>query len=197
MSTFEKSMTDDLESSLMQYLDGSLPQAQRLALEKQLAQDPQLQMLLQQHRKLNDLLQAPASLPEVQWDALARRIASAVAAQPPPVRSYKLQDYALPRAWVGAAALAACALIAATVLFHLNWGTPNHVAVSQQPNTAIAEASVTGPQVETAAGSAVAEVALGPTPAQAALWHDVSGVVIQPSHVYIASAESIVDHTVH
>jgi len=120
-----------------------------------------------------------------------------VAAQPPPVPSYKLQDYALPRAWVGAAALAACALIAASVLFHLKLGTVKHVAVSQQPYTAIAEASVTGPQIETAGGSAVAEVVLGPTPAQPGLWHDASGVVMQPSHVYIASAESILDRTVH
>jgi len=181
----------------MQYLDGTLSQEQRLALEQQLAQDPQLQTLLQQHRKLNDLLKAPASLPEVRWDALAQGISSAVAAHTPPVQSYRLQDYALPRAWVGAAALAACMLIAATVLFHLKWGAPNHVAVSQQPNTAIAEASVTGPQIETAAGSAVAEVALGPTPAQAGLWHDVSGVVIQPSHVYIASAATSLDRPVH
>src|SRR5690348_17119169 len=72
-------INDPLEFQISQYLDGSLPADEVAALEARLAEDAAARELLEEYRKLNALLKAPAALPDLAWDKLADYICSAVA----------------------------------------------------------------------------------------------------------------------
>ena len=61
---------DELEFSISQYLDGTLPEAQRPALEARLAEDAEAQAILAEERALTRLLRSEP-LPEVRWDGLS------------------------------------------------------------------------------------------------------------------------------
>lgn len=153
---------DELEFSISQYLDGTLPEAQRPALEARLAVDAAAQAILAEERALTRLLRSEP-LPEVRWDRLAESISSAVDAQ--------LDDRVARASWwvrfrlpaglaVAASALLAIG-IAAYVLMHgrpatLHPGshaTPNHVV--------IATLTVEGPQADAPGGTVITDVSIG------------------------------------
>ena len=69
---------EQLEFSLSQYLDGSLPADQIPALEARLRNDAAARELLAEYRTLDTLLKAPAALPAIAWDALASHLSEAV-----------------------------------------------------------------------------------------------------------------------
>lgn len=77
---------DQLEFSIAQYADGTLPPAERAALEAVLAGDADARALLAEYRALDAALKAgPAALPaDVRWDALAGQIGDAAAKLPAP-----------------------------------------------------------------------------------------------------------------
>jgi len=177
---------EELEFVLSQYADGTLPAAQRDAVEKRLLDDPATLAELEKYRKLDDLLRGSMPLPPIEWEALADRISAEVFAPPAPLRLFKS-----PRAWIGsAAAVAACLLIAVGVARH----SPRQAAVSGDVALnahAPAIADIRGPQSELPAGSAVADVKLDAAPSStgsSVMYLDVESVVAQPSHVSISSA---------
>lgn len=106
--------TDDLEFSISQYLDGTLPSAERDALETRLGSDAEARALYAQYAALQDVL-AAAPLPAVRWDRLAEQISAAVAREPEPAQSYKLSRWFRP----ARLALAASVLLAGGVAFSI------------------------------------------------------------------------------
>ena len=71
---------DQLEFSISQYADGTLPAWERAALEAVLARDAAARALLAEYRALDAALKAaPDAPPAVAWDRLAERIGGAVA----------------------------------------------------------------------------------------------------------------------
>jgi anti-sigma factor RsiW len=169
----------DLEFLITQYLDGRLPERERLELERKLSQDPAAARLMKEQRELDGILSLAAPLPPIDWDALALRISAAVAMQAQPVQRHKR-----PRAWVGATvALAACLLVVVGISLLMRRGPvpPSHT-VGVDADAAI----VVGPQAEEARGQpTIAEVTLASAslPATAA-----DEDAARPSHVYITSA---------
>ena len=74
-------MTDDqLEFAISQYLDGTLPADQVVALQRRLASDAGARRLLEQYTALNAGLKAQP-LPNVGWDAFARQVAQLACVQ--------------------------------------------------------------------------------------------------------------------
>jgi len=79
--------TDQLEYSIAQYADGTLPAAERAALEARLATDERARAMLEAYRRLDAAIagvRAADAVPAVRWDDLAARIARATAALPMP-----------------------------------------------------------------------------------------------------------------
>ena len=142
---------DDLEFSISQYLDGTLPPADGDALETRLGSDAAARALYAEYEALQGAL-ASAPLPAVRWDRFAEQISAAVAREPEPAQSYKLG------AWLRPArlALAASVLLAGTIALGI-WrsGAPDsttgldpappqltRIVLKPDPATAAAVASV-------------------------------------------------------
>jgi negative regulator of sigma E activity len=68
---------EQLEFSITQYLDGTLPAGEIAALEARLAEDSEARGLLEQHRKLLGMLRADSG-PAVAWDELAKDFSAVV-----------------------------------------------------------------------------------------------------------------------
>src|SRR5437588_1955546 len=77
---------DELEFSISQYLDGTLADGERSALEERLARDAEARALLAEEEALNVVLKRAkhASLPAVRWDRLTETISAAIAEQSAP-----------------------------------------------------------------------------------------------------------------
>lgn len=67
---------DQLQFAISQYLDGTLPADQALALRQRLEVDAEARRVLEEYTALNVAMKA-SPLPEVRWDALAQRIGQA------------------------------------------------------------------------------------------------------------------------
>ena len=179
-------MTDeDLEFSISQYADGTLPADGRAAVEAVLAADPAARAALAEHRRLTALLAVPPA--GVDWDRLASRLSAGVADGDRGVAGR------IGRAWLPwrIGAVAAAAAVAVTVGLLAHRGRPG-AAVRPVRVDAPAVAIVTGPAVETGTGPAEAQVTIGPSPALAARgesWRYAEGVVTRPSTATIAAAE--------
>jgi anti-sigma factor RsiW len=115
---------DELEFSLSQYLDGTLPPAERVALEARLAADAEARAVLAEYRQLDEGLKSiPAAdpLPGVHWDRFADQISHAVAAQDDADAERQAATYRIGagsrrwRSWLGGLAVAASVLVAAVV----------------------------------------------------------------------------------
>jgi anti-sigma factor RsiW len=70
---------EQLEFAISQYLDGTLPAAERAALEQRLAEDAEARELLAEYRSLDRLMKDGRELPAVQWEQLTQTISAAVA----------------------------------------------------------------------------------------------------------------------
>src|SRR5687767_5064965 len=68
---------EQLEFSITQYLDGTLPPEELGALEQRLATDPQARALLDEHKFLTALLRSEA-VPEMDWADVARDLSAVV-----------------------------------------------------------------------------------------------------------------------
>src|SRR5207248_856416 len=71
---------DDLEFSISQYLDGTLADGERSALEERLARDAEARALLAEEEALNAVLKRAkyAAMPAVRWDHLPEAISAAI-----------------------------------------------------------------------------------------------------------------------
>ena len=185
---------EDLEYSISQYVDGSLPAAEKAALEKRLAEDADARAMLEEYRKLDEAIRASATpMPEIDWDALAGRISNAVAEQNEANESFKIErvrrsPWVVRASWM---ALAASVLIVAGIAIHLMRPTPGTPIGDPGPLARNSSADIHGPQAEPATGPSVAEVTIT-APAQFAdasrEYPNGEGIVVQPSRVTIASA---------
>src|SRR3954469_24291696 len=104
---------DELEYSISQYLDGTLPPLERDALEDRLASDADARALLEEYRRLDLALknQLPP-VPGIAWDRLATQIQQALAtAEEPPVKTYSIRSLS----WAARLAIAAALLFAVSV----------------------------------------------------------------------------------
>jgi anti-sigma factor RsiW len=187
---------EKFEYLLSQYLDGELSPAKRAIVEKKLADDPQAWEMLREFAQIDAQLRGAMPLPEIDWEANAARISSAIAELPEPPASIPLF-----RPWIFATALAACLLLGITLLLDLRGlGPLRNSPPPQAAPTAdeIARADVTGPDIQSAAGDSVADVALDSPPVDMQTTIEYSDpVVAQPSSVSIVSALDQADQSTH
>ena len=152
--------SDELEFSITQFLDGTLDEAGRAALEARLADDPEARAMLEEHRVLTGALRSNP-LPPVQWDKLSDSISTAIddqLAERTERASWAIRLLRNP-AYV---ALAASVLIAVGLAIHFM--TQNHPggSTTPSPSAAVVALDVQGPQEDRSAGPPVEEVSIGP-----------------------------------
>lgn len=183
---------DELEFSISQYLDGTLPEDARSALQSRLESDPEAEELLRQERALTGLLRSDA-LPAVHWDGLADAISSAIDVQ---------QQVRMDRAsWLlrmrmpGALAAAASVLIVGGIAVHYLLGTRPATHPNPQLNRmASSTLLVEGPQPDRVSAAQVTEISIGPGGVYAkdsSLAPYADEIDTRPSHVIIAGAASV------
>jgi len=190
-------MTDfaDIEFAISQYLDGSLAEAERSALEARLRTDAEAKALFTEYQAVTAALRA-IPIPPVRWELLAESISGAVRRAEEPAQSFKLR---LRGPWLAVPlGLAASVVVAAGVAFHVYFSGTGGTTSPVRPVPAVpqAVAVVTGPRVEDAAGPAQAEVSIGPSPAVADAEHlskYADDVITRPSRVLVASGVNSVE----
>ena len=172
---------EEIEFSISQYADGTLPQSQRDALDERLAADSDVRAMLETENRLTALLRSEP-LPAVRWDALSNRISQAVAQAEEPAQSYRLR-------WLTPAglAIAASVMIAATVgIFLMQREQQKQIT----PPPAVARISIEVFNQDAIASTTLVQVEIGPSRAiadQPVLSHYADDVVTRPSRVIIAS----------
>ena len=173
-----------LEFQISQYLDGTLSPAQITALEERLASDPEAAALLEEYRRMDEVVKGSLPLPPVNWDRLAAHLSAAVAQEEAPVRHYKLPAARFARA----AALAAAVALAAGIFFM--------IPERQTGNSPDAGMVVVGPSAQQAAGAPVQVVTISPGPEAAELEaHTAEVAVSRPPTILIASSGKSVQDT--
>lgn len=180
-------MSDEqLHFAISQYVDGTLPPAEVAALEKRLQVDPAARRLMEEYRRIGDLMQVALPVPEMDWDKLSTKISAAIDREVVPVVDDVPVTYRI-GVWKPLA-MAAGVLLCATVAVLTFKGnregvsnTPSQgpVAVNANPAPAVPVAPTPQPksppvavamsqiQVLTAeklSGSPVLEVQVGPAP---------------------------------
>jgi len=179
-------LSDEIQFSLLEYLDGSLPAEKLAAIEQLLASDGEAAEFVREQRSL-DALMRTAPLPMINWNALSKQISSAVYEEVLPRHSWQIHWR-----WIGAAAaMAASVLIVGGVVLHHRGSVQNvvHVIPVVQP-AEVASAIVIGPAAETANGAS-ADVQVGPPVMMDNLPESVDpadGLVDRPSHISITAA---------
>lgn len=178
-------MSDEqLHFAISQYVDGTLPPAEVAALEKRLQEDAAARRLVDEYRRIGDLMQVALPEPEVDWDKLSTQISAAIDREVVPVMDDVPVTYRI-GVWkplAMAAALLLCATVAVVTFKGSHEGTGNTHApapVAVNANPAIPVAPTPQPQAPTVAlamtqiqvlttekpsGSPVLEVQIGPAP---------------------------------
>ncbi|HET6252161.1 MAG TPA: hypothetical protein VFE47_31030 [Tepidisphaeraceae bacterium] len=185
----------DLEFTISQYLDGTLPPADRLALEQELQANADARAMLGEYRKLDMALKAMLPMPAIPWDRLQQSISAQVAEahEEQTARAYRMPAWM--RRSVMPLALAASLLIVAGVgiqIYNNSRQTPTGweksgttAPVSTGSSTFVAF------QTDQVAGPGQADVSIGPG-AQASngsvvISYGVGPAAPAPSHVTIVS----------
>ncbi|MEA2711660.1 MAG: hypothetical protein QOF78_4261 [Phycisphaerales bacterium] len=153
------------EFQIAQYADGTLPAAERAALEQVLADDADARALLDEYRRLDASLKRELPVPAMNWDRLSAHLSDAVADED---RATTTIAWPLRHAGKLAAAAAIIVVIGSIALWHLRPATPvEQVAVNQKPlltaNTAVVIVEITGPVAQAASQPAVAQIEIGPS----------------------------------
>jgi len=192
---------DELEFSISQYHDGTLPPLETRTLEELLATSPQAREILAEYQRLDGLMKSTPTVPALDWDRLHTHLSQTIAAVPedqaPAVKTYKIGAWTR---YVGiAAAVAAAIAIVVTVNFRDSKPAnppANNLAIQIGPGAAGEPTSIvsnnnlavnapggTGPvHVGTAA-----DVSIGPSPQVAGMtWGYDDGLLERQSRVLIA-----------
>jgi len=151
---------EELEFSVCEYLDGTLGEAERVALEARLASDPEARETLRRERALTAALREGA-VPEVKWDALAERISGAIDGQLEERVERASWAIRARSPWFMAAAASVGLVLGLAVFFAANQrgGNPGGTgSVTPAPVALVVE----GPQEDRPAGPVVTEVSIGP-----------------------------------
>ncbi len=185
-------IAEDLEFSISQYVDGSLPADERAAVEAALAADPAARAALAEHRQLNALLATPPA--GLNWGRVASHLSSFAADEHDHVAVAGRIGWRSP---MRIGSIAAVAVVAVTVGLLVHRGRPGTVVVTPVHAEAESVVVVSGPTEEPPAGPAEADVKIGPSPALAARgesWRYAEGVVGRPSTAVIAAADKLPGH---
>jgi len=172
-----KMSLDELEYAISQYIDGTLTTLETDSLEKRLASDIEARAILAEYRRLDTAMRATTT-PAVEWDRLAERISSSVAAaEAPPIATYRIRSMG----WVARVSVAASLVFAIGIV--VQFVSRTEPAIRPTPVVA-----VSGPQIEGPAGPVVAKISIGPSPAVAHNWRASEEVVSRPTVVLIDRA---------
>jgi anti-sigma factor RsiW len=68
----------DLEFTISQYIDNSLPAVERAELETRLSADPATQVMLEEYRRLDRMMKSAMPIPAFPFDRLAHSISTAI-----------------------------------------------------------------------------------------------------------------------
>lgn len=183
---------DQLEFSITQYLDGSLPESERVALMERLEKDAEAREMLEEHRRLDALL-GRAQLPGFELEAFSKQLSEAIAQAPAP----EAEQRSLRMPWVGVrrwVAVAASVIIvsglAITILSHGRLGNSTN-PVNHELTASAGFVTVTGPVAQTNAGSDDVEVSVGPSKAiagESTLSRYSADLVMRPAHVMMVAS---------
>ena len=180
---------DELEFLISQYADGTLDEADRVAVDRALASDAGARAMLEEHRALTRLMRA-APMPEVRWDRLAEMISGAIDDELE--ARMKRASWLIRPARAGWLALAASVLIAGGIAAHFMIGQKNQTSapgVTAAPRSLLVELS----QPDSPQGKVVSEIAIGAGGAYAkdsTLAPYADDIDTRPAHVVIASGAS-------
>jgi len=204
---------DELEFSISQYHDGTLPALETRAIEEMLATNAQARDVLAEYQRLDAVMKAAPAMPELDWDRVHAQLSHAVHEVPdedaPAVRTYKI-GAGMGRGWtryvgIGAAIAAALAIVATVVFRNEKQPTPGPVAqstidVSISPPAASGLTSIVSNDGHGTSGSpAVAigttnfdtAISVGPSQQVAGMsWGYDDGVLQRPARVVIAGDAS-------
>jgi len=183
---------DQLEFSITQYLDGSLPEAERIALMERLEKDPEARELLEEHRRLDNVF-ARANLPTFPLEVFSKQLSEAIAQAPAP----EVEHHSLRIPWVGVRswmAIAASVMIASglaiAILSHGRGGTASN-PVHHELTASAGFVTVTGPVSPVASSSDDVQVSVGPSKAiagEATLSRYSADLVMRPAHVMMVAS---------
>lgn len=186
---------EELEFSIGQYLDGTLDEDGRVALEARLAADAEVREIVREERALTAVLHGALPVPAVRWDALADRISGAIDEQ--------LQERVERASWAmrfrspGFLALAASVVLAAAISLKLMTGHRSSTGPAQVPPAPAAVAMVIeGPREDQPAGKVVEEISIGPGGSYAkapSLAPYAEEIDTRPARVVIAAGVSLED----
>jgi anti-sigma factor RsiW len=176
-----------LEFEITRLLDGDLSLQQEVMLRRHLESDPQGARLLEEHRRLDALLNRIEPVPAVDWDALQMRIAQAVDAQ--------RRRAARPRQSWMQLAMAACVLLALGVGMRL---LTFHSAPADKSAVAIVQVSGVAPI--SSQGQGITQISVGPPPGNSAetSFASIIGDAAQaaPARVIIATGRQPAQDTI-
>ena len=185
---------EDLESSISQYLDGTLADDERIALEARLAANPAMQALLEEERALTDLLRSQP-LPDIRWDQLAESISSAIDDQ--------LEERMAQASWwlrmrsPAGLAMAASVLLAIGISSFVLLHSSPSPDLAQMPSVAHAQTAmliVEGPQSDEPSGDVVSQITVaagGSYAKDSSLNPYADDIDTRPSRVVIASGATV------
>ena len=189
---------EQLEFQIAQYADGTLPAAERAALEQVLATRSEARALLDEYRRLDATLKREMPVPAMNWDKLAAHLSGAVAAED---RATTTIPWPLRHAGKLAAAAAVIIVIGAAALWMLRPGTEvTDIAINQvtpPPTTsgntalqAVAIVEISGPAAQPASQPAIAQIEIGPSQwARETNFGVADPLVYRPPRVMIASGQ--------
>jgi len=181
-------LSPELEFAITQYLDGALAPQAKAEVEQLLRDNPQAQALLDEYRKLDALIVSAATpLPNVDWPALSKQIAAAVALADraeQSARVYRIGWVAKPSGWLALAASLLIAIGATVIVVRSRAVAPvDPHMIGPMPVSPVASAQVIGPRIEVPAGSSVAQVTVSRPPL--AMAQDAQDIVARRSHINI------------
>jgi negative regulator of sigma E activity len=169
-------VSEELEFSISQYLDGTLSESESAALEERFATDAEARAILAEYQQLNSALQQNLPLPAVDFDALAMKISSAVANEELPQR----------RLFIGTWQTRTGIAIAASVLLAIGIAVKLYAPTKPSPpslaQTAVIE--VAGPSAELAGAKPIVDISISPAPGLAQNnWRIAEDVIYRPARV--------------
>lgn len=179
---------DELEFSISQYLDGTLPERERDALETRLGSDVEARAIFAEYESIERVLGA-APLPEVRWDRFAREISAAVAREEMPAQSFVMSRWLRP----ARLALAASVLIVGGIGFALlRAGGGFTTSESAEPTRIVrTDPPAEAPVADTPTPTEPIRIAIGPSDAvrdEPTVVYYADTLVQRPSRALIVSA---------
>ena len=187
---------EQIEFQIAQYADGTLPPADVVALERELAANADAAALLEEYRRLDASLKRELPVPAMNWDRLAAHLSDGVAAED---RATTTIAWPL-RNWGKVAAAAAIFIVLGTTALMLlrpsptrpggtvvvNVNTPPPSPAPGPATTVVAVVVVTGPAAQTTDAAPVVEINVGPSQ-----WAKQTGFGVADEVVYRAPRVTI------